>query len=432
MNEFSRRGFLGIVGAAGVAAGLSACAGTGGSATGASGGSSGAIEFWSNHPGNSKAVEQQIIKAFEAANSGIKVKLVDAGKNYEEVAQKLNAALAGGQLPDAVVVSDVTWFNFALNKQLSPVDELVSAGGVKIDDYVDALYNDYKLGDKHFALPYSRSTPLFYYNKALWQKAGLEDRGPKDWDEFKSWVPKLQAAVGAGKSVMVLPDGSNYLDWVFQNMAWGFGGAYSEEWTPKFTDPKTIEAGRFLQELAKGKVLKLAKDPAPEFTAGLAACSMMSTGSLGGVTKDAKFEFGTAFLPGDGNCPTGGAGIGIPAGIDDARKKNALKFIEFLTNPENTVTFTQATGYMPVRKSAVDLPAEKTFLDQHPNAKTAIEQLPKTRSQDNARVLVPGGGARIGKALDQIVAGQDVASVFAALEKETQSVIDAQIKPKLG
>lgn len=433
MNEFTRRGFLGIVGAAGVAAGLSACAGTGASTSGdPSGGSSGTIEFWSNHPGNSKAVEQEIIKKFEAANSGLKVKLVDAGKNYEEVAQKLNAALAGGQLPDAVVVSDVTWFNFALNKQLTSVDELVSAGNVKIDDYVDALYNDYKLGEKHFALPYSRSTPLFYYNKQVWQKAGLELRGPKDWAEFKSWVPKLQAAVGPGKAVMVLPDGSNYLDWVFQNVVWGLGGAYSEEWTPKFSDPKTVEAGAFLQGLAKSKVLKLAKDPAPEFTAGLAACSMMSTGSLGGVTKDAKFDFATAFLPGDGNCPTGGAGIGIPAGIDDARKKNALKFIEFLTNPENTVTFTQATGYMPVRKSAVDLPAEKAFLEKHPNAKTAIEQLPKTRSQDNARVLVPGGGARIGKALDQIVSGQDVATVFAALDKETQTVIDAQIKPKLG
>lgn len=432
MNDLSRRSLLGLLGAAGVTAGLSACAGTGTApSSGASGGSSGTIEFWSNHPGASKAVEQEIIKAFEAANSGLKVKLVDAGKNYEEVAQKLNAALAGGQLPDAVVVSDVTWFNFALNKQLSPVDDLVSSAGVKIEDYVDALYNDYDLNDQHFALPYARSTPLFYYNKELWKKAGLEDRGPEDWEEFKTWIPKLQAAVGSGASVMVLPDGANYLDWVFQNVVWDFGGAYSREWDPTFTDPKTIEAGTFLQELAKTKVLKLAKDPAPEFTAGLAACSMMSTGSLGGVKKDAKFEFGTAFLPGEDNCPTGGAGVGIPAGISDDRKKNAVKFIEFLTNPENTVKFTQATGYMPVRKSAVDLPEEKAFLDQNPNAKTAIEQLPSTRSQDNARVLVPGGGARIGKALDQIVAGQDVATVFAALQKETQQVIDAQIKPKL-
>jgi sn-glycerol 3-phosphate transport system substrate-binding protein len=432
MNEFSRRGFLGLAGAAGVA-GLAACAGTGTSpTTGGGGGSSNTIEFWSNHPGNSKPVEQEIIKAFEAANSGLKVKLVDAGKNYEEVAQKFNASLAGGSLPDVVVVSDVTWFNFALNKQLSPLDELLSTAKMDTSDYVDALYNDYNLDDKHYALPFSRSTPLFYYNKDLWKAAGLEDRGPKDWDEFLTWAPKLKAAAGSDKIVMELPDGSNYLDWVFQNMVWGYGGAYSKEWTPTFSDPNTVKAGTYLQNLAKDGYLKLSKDPAPDFTAGIVGCSMMSTGSLGGVAKDAKFPVGTAFLPTDGNCPTGGAGVGIPANISDDRKKNALTFIEFLTNAQNTVTFTQATGYMPVRKSAVDLPEEKAFLEKNPNAKTAIEQLPKTRSQDNARVLLPGGGARIGKGLDQIVQGQDVATVFKALDAESQQVFDSQIKSKLG
>jgi len=432
MNEFSRRGFLGLAGAAGIA-GLSACAGTGTApSTGGGGGSSNTVEFWSNHPGNSKPVEQAIIKAFEAANPSLKVKLVDAGKNYEEVAQKFNASLAGGQLPDVVVVSDVTWFNFALNKQLAPMDELLSSAKIDTSDYVDALYNDYNLGDKHYALPYSRSTPLFYYNKDLWKAAGLEDRGPKDWDEFLTWAPKLKAAAGSDKIVMELPDGSNYLDWVFQNMVWGYGGAYSKEWTPTFSDPNTVKAGTYLQNLAKSGFLKLSKDPAPDFTAGIVGCSMMSTGSLGGVAKDAKFAFGTAFLPGEGNCPTGGAGVGIPANISDERKKNALKFIEFLTNAQNTVTFTQATGYMPVRKSAVDLPAEKAFLAKNPNAKTAIEQLPKTRSQDNARVLLPGGGARIGKGLDQIVQGQDVATVYKALAAESQQVFDSQIKSKLS
>lgn len=436
MNPISRRGFLGLAGTAGVA-GLSACAGTGGSVTGTNtggggaGGSSGTIEFWSNHPGNSKAVEQRLIKAFEAANSGTKVKLVDAGKNYEEVAQKFNAALAGGQLPDLVVVSDVTWFNFALNKQLTPLDGLISEAGMKVDDYVDSLYNDYTFKDGHFALPYARSTPLFYYNKAVWKAAGLEDRGPKDWQEFTSWAPKLASVVGSDKVALELADGSNYLDWYFQNIVWDFGGAYSKEWTPTFSDPKTIEAGRFLQELAKARQVKFSKSPEADFSAGLAACILQSTGSLGGITKDAKFEFGTAFLPGKNNCPTGGAGLGIPAGISDARKQNALKFAEFLTNPQNTVTFTQATGYMPVRKSAVELPEEKAFLEKNPNAKTAIDQLPYTRSQDNVRVLLPGGGARIGKALDQVAQGQDVATVFKALDAESQRVFDAQIKPKL-
>lgn len=431
MNQFTRRGFLGLAGTAG-AAGLTACAGTG--STGSSGGGSGSsntIEFWSNHPGNSKTVEQEIIAAFQKANPDLTVKLVDAGKNYEEVAQKFNAALAGGQQPDVIVVSDVTWFNFALNDQLTPLDDLLASAGVDTGDYVDALYNDYTFDDGHFALPYSRSTPLFYYNKDLWSKAGLEDRGPKTWDEFMEWSDALKGAVGSDKFALELADGSNYLDWYFQNMAWGYGGAYSQEWTPTFSDPGTVKAGQFLQELAKGGVVKFNATPEADFSAGLAACILQSTGSLGGISKDAGFEVGTAFLPGTDNCPTGGAGVAVPANISDERKANAVKFAEFLTNPENTVTFTQATGYMPVRKSAVELPEEVSYLEENPNAKTAIDQLPHTRSQDHARVLLPGGGARIGKALDQVAQGQDVAAVFAALDAESQQVFDNQIKSKL-
>ena len=223
-RQISRRGFLGVAGGAAALAGLAACAGTGSPGTpqeSGGGGSANTIDFWSNHPGTSKEVEQKIITAFQSANPGITVKLTDAGKNYEEVAQKFNAALAGGTLPDIVVASDVTWFNFALNKQFAPLDDLLSAAGVKTDDYVDSLYNDYKFKDQHYALPYARSTPLFYYNKDLWKAAGLEDRGPKTWQELQEWAPKLKAAAGADKSVFEMPDGSNYLDWYFQNMVVG-------------------------------------------------------------------------------------------------------------------------------------------------------------------------------------------------------------------
>jgi len=442
MSTFSRRTFLGLTGVAGTTIGLSACAGTGGGSTGTAsatasalakntGPVTGTIEFWSNHPGTSKETELKLIEAFKAENPGATVNLVDAGKNYEEVAQKFNAALAGGQLPDVVVVSDVTWFNFALNKQLAAVDDIAKAIELDTDDYVDALYNDYKFENGHYAVPYARSTPLFYYNQDLWSKAGLEDRGPKDWDEMKEWAAKLKAVAPDGGAAMALADGSNYLDWVLQNLVWEFGGAYSKDWTPKFSDAKTIEALTFFQGMAKEGYFKFSKDAAADFGAGLTGCGIMSTGSLGGVTKNAKFPFKTAFLPGEGNCPTGGAGIGIPAGITDERKVNALKFASFITNAASTVTFTQATGYMPVRKSALKEEAEKSFLEANPNARTAVEQLPKTRSQDNARVLVPGGGAKIGQALDQIVAGQDVKTVMDGLQKDIEGVIAAQITPKL-
>ena len=435
-STVSRRNLLGLGGGALIAAGLSACAGTGSTTSDNGGGGtagSGTIDFWSNHPGKSKATEQKIIAAFEKANPGLKAKLTDAGKNYEEVAQKFNAALSGGSLPDVVVVSDVTWFNFAINDRLADFAALATANKVDTADYVEGLYNDYQYDGKHYAAPYARSTVVFYWNKDMFKKAGLPDRAPTSWDEFTQWAPKLQSAIGSGKSPIILDDGSNYLDWTFQNIVWNYGGAYSKDWTPTFTDPGTVKAATLLQSWAKNKYLKTSADSAADFSAGLGAVLMESTGDLGGF-KDLPFELGVGFVPapeGVKTCPTGGAGLAVPQGISDARKANAIKFIDFLTNTANTATFTQATGYMPVRTSATSDASEAAYLKANPNYEVAVKQLPRTRPQDYARVFVPGGGTMIGEALDKIVAGSDVNGTLSALNQQIQSAYDSQLKSKV-
>ncbi|MDO5673231.1 MAG: ABC transporter substrate-binding protein [Actinomycetaceae bacterium] len=443
MRSMNKRAWGALTAALVAGSMVAGCAGTGSSASDASPSADGktteaeavTLDFWSNHPGKSKAVEEEIIAKFEAENPGVKIKLTDAGASYEEVAQKYNAALSGGQVPDLIVVSDVTWFNFALNDQLLALDEPFKAAGISTDDYVDTLYSDYKLEGSHYALPYSRSTPLFYYNKDVWAKAGLPDRGPETWEEFEQWAPKIQSALGSGKAPLVTPPGSNYLDWYFQGMIWSFGGNYSKDWKMTMTEPAAIEAGEFLKKMYATGAFKVSKTPAEEFGAGQAAALLESTGSLGGLTKDTSVNLGTSYLPspdGRKGCPTGGAGVGIPAKINPANKDAALKFLEFLTNADNTVTFTQATGYMPVRKSAMDNPEEKAYLEANPNAMTAVRQLAEnTQSQDAARVFVPGGGEKLGAALDKISQGADVKATFEEVSAELQQIIDTQIKPKL-
>src|SRR3954467_6908178 len=163
-----RRRFLGLAGALGTAAALAAC---GGPST--SGGGSAAaptdetdwssitpakeITFWSSNPGSSQAVTQQIIDAFHAAQSDIKVTLVTAGANYEEIAQKFQAAQAGGDLPDLIVFSDVWWFRYYMLDSIIPLDSLVKAVGIEKDDYREGLWADYTYDDAQWAVPWARS-----------------------------------------------------------------------------------------------------------------------------------------------------------------------------------------------------------------------------------------------------------------------------------
>ncbi|MGC4933604.1 ABC transporter substrate-binding protein [Gordonia sp. DT30] len=434
MVEISRRGFLaaGVTLAAGMA--VAACAGTGSSDSG--GGDPKNLTFWSSHPGKSTEVERELIKRFEAANPDIKVQLIDAGKNYEEAAQKFNAALSGGALPDIIILSDVWWFNFALIGAIAPLDDLFGAAGVNPSGYVDSLVGDYKWNNKTWALPYARSTPLFYYNKDAWSRAGLPDRGPASWQEFGEWGPRIQSAVGSGKSAHGWGNAVDYLGWTFQGPTWTFGGAYSDAWDLKFTDPKTVAAAQYLSDsINKDHYAKISNDIAGDFSAGLIASTVASTGDLSGITKDAKFGFGTAFLPAPGGiagCPTGGAGLAIPARNSQERKVNALKFIDFITNTANTSYFSQNVGYMPVRKAALTDPSMVSFLTTNPNFRTAIEQLPKTKPQNYARVFVPGGDKVIGTAYEKFgLQNADVAATMADTQKQIQQIYTTQIQPKL-
>jgi sn-glycerol 3-phosphate transport system substrate-binding protein len=441
IRNIDRRHFLGLTGLVAASAALTACAGTGGGSSQTSGAGSASddasrISFWSNHPGKSQDVEKELIRRFQEANPGITVDLIDGGKNYEEVSQKFNAALSGGDLPDVVVLSDVWWFNYAITGAITPLDDLFREVGVDTGDYVDSLLADYFYEGSHFALPYARSTPLFYYNRQVWQQAGLPDRGPGTWEEFDEWGPRIQEVVGDGRLAHGWGNAKDYLGWTFEGPIWTFGGAYSDGWDLKFTDEKTIAAGEFLKRMIHDKkYAAVTTDIANDFSAGLIASTIASTGDLSGITQNASFEFGTAFLPapeGVAGCPTGGAGLAIPSGISDERKRNALKFVEFVTNGDNTAYFSQNIGYMPVRKSAVDNPAMKKYLEDNPNARTAVDQLAVTRSQDYARVFVPGGDQIIGTGLERIaLQNADVATTFADVQQQLQAVVDRQITPNL-
>jgi sn-glycerol 3-phosphate transport system substrate-binding protein len=180
------------------------------------------------------------------------------------------------------------------------------------------------------------------------------------------------------------------------------------------------------------------KSETDDFLAELCGCIVSSTGGLSGVLSGAKgkFEVGTAFLPkgpkGFG-CPTGGAGLAIPEGISDDNKLAAIKFLNFMTSTDSTAFYSASVGYMPVRKSAVEGPVMTQVYKDRPQFRTAVDQLPKTRSQYSARVYVPGGDAILGKALEAMVLNNaDPKASWSTAAGQLQQIIDTEVKPRLN
>lgn len=391
------------------------------------------ISFWTNHPGGSQEKEQELVDSF-TEETGIEVEIVTAGANYEEVSQRFQTAQTSGDVGDLVVMSDATWFTNYVNDSLLAIDEVFAAAGGDSTTYNATLFDDYLYEDAHYAVPYARSTTIYYYNKDHYEAAGLTE-APTTWEEVQA---NSQALIDAGVTdiAFTFPPASDYPAWMMNNLIWGYGGGWSNEWDASaITSEGTVEAVQFAQDAVQdGWANVSSNSPADDFAAGATSQFIGSTGSLGGVTETAAFEVGVAFLPGgpveqELVVPTGGAGIAISAASTPEEQLAAAMLADHLTSAENTVAFSSVTGYMPVRSDA----DASALYAENPNFEVAVDQLEtRTRTQDYLRVFLPGGDLALATALQQILTTDaDVAESLASLQAELEGLYENDLQPQL-
>jgi sn-glycerol 3-phosphate transport system substrate-binding protein len=392
------------------------------------------ISFWSNHPGGSIDTERALVAEFQR-QTGIRVNLVTAGANYEEVSQKFQAAQTSRSVGDVVVLSDVTWFPAFLNGSVIPLEPALAAQHLDTAGYRQTLFDDYRYGGRHYAVPYARSTPIFYYNKDFYRRAGLPDRPPATWDEARDYGRQMTQA-GITVPSFGFPPQDQYVGWTVSNLVWGYGGAWSDQWNfGAVTDAKTRDAFAFARSaVTDGWAIVTSGDPTTPFAAGAVGQVIASTGSLRGIIDASKFDVGVGFLPGgpaDSTkvVPTGGAGLAIAAKSPPDRQLAAAMFIAFMTNAANTATFSAATGYLPVQ-TAADM---SSVYAKTPQFKTAVDQLARARSQDYARVFVPGGDRAISGTIQAVLTTPvDIGSALDALRDKLEKFYRRDVESRLN
>ncbi|HYH11091.1 MAG TPA: ABC transporter substrate-binding protein [Thermomicrobiales bacterium] len=429
-QEISRRSLIkGAAGAAAGAAALGAASKTfAAPAVIQNTGSNAEITLWTSFgSGVNGDAQAKLVEDFNASGQGVTV-TSQAYASYEEVAQALITGLQTGDVPDVAILSDVWWFRFYLSQSLADLTPYVS----EPDDYVQSLYTEYQRAGGQYSIPFARSTPLLYYHADGLEAAGLTPEIFTTWSGFVEAAPDLiegsglSAAFGFGNA-------ASYGAWVLHGPVWAFDGRYSdEEFNILVTEEGCVNTGEFMRTFVESGNAVAVTDPVTDFQTGGFAAILGSTGSLGGIRDAAQFEFGTAFLPEEiqFGCCTGGSGLSVMANSSEENQEAAALFIDFCTNTENTSWWSQTTGYMPVRTSAIESDDFQAFLDENPNNRVAIEQLPLTQPQDSARVFIPNGDQILGRGWEQILvnnvpAADAWAEVQATLDEEKGPVLEA-------
>jgi multiple sugar transport system substrate-binding protein len=332
--------------------------------------------------------------------------------------QQLSQGFAASTPPDVFYASTDLLGGYAANGTLEPYGDKLS----NKSDFYPSLVENFSVDGTFYCAPKDFSTLALIINEDAWAEAGLSDSDiPTDWASLEAAARTLTTDDQVGLSF-----GPEYQRLgVF--MAQAGGTLTNADGTEATVDsPENIKAIEFVQSMLSEGILKYpsAIDTGwggEAFGSGRAAMTIEGnwiTGALKNDYPDLKYKVV--------ELPAGDAGKGTLQftncwGIasDSQTKDAAISLVEFLTETDQQLKFSEAFGPMPSVASAQD-----GFAELYP------EQQAFVTSADFASGMptYPGTGDVIGDFNAQLegLATANAENLLKSFDENLQAIIDEQ------
>jgi len=352
------------------------------------------VTYWRSLTGAKGEVQDELVQRFNESQDRVVVDVQYQGE-YGELVEKLLAAIAADDLPDIVLLDSPFVVLFAKDGILTPLDDLAADKdkGLDLDNLMQGLLSDGYFKGKLYALPLMRSTPLLYYNRDMFAEAGLPDRVPETWDEFKEFCDKLTTEERMGVSYTM---GRTSAHWYFQAAIYAYGGEVSDEdFNMLLTGPEAVAAAQLWQDTVfKYKTGKAGVDEGGshgDFLNHRVGMVFGSTGSMGGLIEKSDFRLGAGMIPAQVRrmVPVGGSVIAMTS-KEKAKQEAAWEFMKFMVQPASNYDVVEATGYLPTSQSSLEYADMVAYFDKYPERAIALEQLKYARPQATVISLAKG------------------------------------------
>lgn len=397
------------------------------------------IRWWHAMSGELGRQLEKLAADFNASQSEYRIMPSYKG-NYTETVTASIFAFRSRSQPAIVQVNEIaTATMMAAKGAIYPVFELMrnEAEAFSPAAYLPAVAGYYAdIAGNMLSFPFNASTPILYYNKAMFRAAGLDpDAAPKTWPEVGAAAKRLRASGAACGLTTSWPSWINVENFsAFHNLpistrANGFGGLDAEL---NFNNPVMV---RHVAQLAEWQTTKVfdysgrAQTAEPRFQKGECGIFIGSSATRADIKANSKFEVGYGMLPywpdvagAPQNTIIGGATLWVLRDRPRAEYKGVAKFFGFLSRPEVQAAWHQNTGYLPVTRAAFDLTRAQGFYDRNPGAAISIEQITQKAPTENSRGLRLGSFVLVRDAIDD-----ELEQAFAG-KKTAQGALDSAVE----
>jgi multiple sugar transport system substrate-binding protein len=365
-------------GAASVAPGSAAASGSGGlaiqpPATAVN------LDFWNPFTGGDGPFLRKIVDQFNTETPNVKMKF----STQKDLYGSLHAAKAANKLPQVSIVHLDAIPQNAADGIFQPIDDLIATLGLSEKDFTADIWKNGLWKDHRYGVPLDTHTLSFYWNKALFTKAGLDpEKPPTNKDEFvaaaqaitqKAGVPGFMVVQGGGGANFLL--GIEWATTFYQS-----GGQWtSDDYSQSLINSQAaIDSANFWKSLVDQGISPKGTESDSEIAAfkqGKNGMVMSGIWETNGYIDALKDDLGAGPVPqlfGKGVW-SGSHNMGITTRqMSPDEKQGAQYFIAWIS--EHSLDWAKA-GQLPARQSVRNsaefkaLPAVSKIAEQQPDAR---------------------------------------------------------------
>jgi sn-glycerol 3-phosphate transport system substrate-binding protein len=349
------------------------------------------VVLWHSMGGRNGEALTQLINDFNGSQNRIEVEGQFQG-SYDDAIAKLKT-LDKGAGPDIMQLYDIgtRWAidsGYALKMQ-----DFIDRDGYDISDYEANILAYYRMDGALYSMPFNSSSPVIIYNKEALARTGLDPA---------SAFATMEACLATGRAIAAANPG---MSGCFTNYSWVFEQLVSIQ-DRDLLDNGNGRRGRAARVTGEEALLKIFtklqniyRDPSnkvfgkggaedmKQFAGGAVGYFVQSCANYAALADSTAGRFTVGFAPlprvnaGDtGGTSVGGGSLWIMDNGSTQKAEAAWEFIKYATGAEQQAQWSMATGYLPIRRSAVDLPVYRNFLrDTNPELIVAIESLRKSK-----------------------------------------------------
>jgi multiple sugar transport system substrate-binding protein len=369
------------------------------------------VHFWHVQSGANGTFLTNLVNEFNSTHPGIKV-IPEFKNNYDDLLKAVQAAAAGGSVPDLSVGYE-NWMPGLVQAGVSvPFDDFVKGPSgytvSQLNDFFPAFLNTNvypNLGNKMWSFPFTKSMPMLYYNMDMLKAAGI-NQPPATWADF---IADSKAVAKPDQGIYGYefePGTSEFIASVYS-----LGGSImnADQSSFTFNNPQGQQFLQMLQDGINGNYFL--STPPGKFQYEIDFANQKAAffiGSSTGVSyvkgyypKDQpnyNFDWKTTVLPHGANVSpitTIYGGNVLLYKTTPERERAAWEFVKWFTQANQSARWAVASGYLPLTKSAATNPTLLAAWQKEPRLRGAFDNLqyatasePKVGSYQQVRDII--------------------------------------------